>query len=269
MIVDRINEFLSSKNQTVDEAIVNDVALLCKVAFLKQFLRREDKAPTLRLSSIGKCTRQQAYTVLGYEQKGKKIDSRARMVFFMGDLAEIAIIQLARAAGCDIANFGQDQAVVEIDGVSGHPDGILKAEKNYLVEAKSMSSFSFKEFERGVLDVGYLWQINAYMHALGLDQAIVVGLNKDAGVLHEMVISKDKAIVDEILTRISRLKNATKDNLPDRDYKSNEKGFFPWQCLYCAFHETCLPNAEKVVIKNAYRLKERKEIPDETPKTPN
>lgn len=257
MIVDKINAFLSSDGQAVDDVIVNEVGLLSRIAFLRQFLKRDDQPGTLRLSSIGKCMRQQAYSALGFPVNGKQIDSRARMVFFMGDLTEIAIIQLAKAAGCVIARVGQDQMVVEIDGIQGHPDGIFKNGKDYLLEAKSMSSYSFKEFQRGVIDDGYRFQVNAYMHALGLTEAIIVALNKDAGVLAEMVILKDLSITEDILSRIKLLKVATKESLPERGHSANEKGFYPWNCLYCSFHGTCLPNAEKVLVKDAYKLKEK------------
>lgn len=258
MLVDRINEFLSSTDQTVDETIVNDVGLLCRIAFLRQFLKREEKPKTLRLSSVGRCVRQQAYNLLGFEENGKGIDSRARMVFFMGDLVEVAIVQLAKAAGCRIQNVGQDQATVELDGIEGHPDGIIEQDgKRSLLEVKSMSSFGFNEFQRGVLDEGYRYQINAYLEALGLSEAIVVALNKDAGVLAEMTVSKDPVIVADIKARIAMLKAATKENLPPRPYKTNDKGFYPWNCVYCNHHITCLPNAEKVLVSKAYKLKER------------
>lgn len=256
MIVDRINAFLSSTNQTVDETIVNEVGLLCRIAFLKQFLKREDKPKTLRLSSIGRCVRQQAYNLLGFEQNGKQIDARARMVFFMGDLVEIAVIQLAKAAGCNIESVGQDQAIVEIEGIEGHPDGILVQDgKRYLLEVKSMSSFAFGDFERGILDDGYRWQINAYMAALGLSESIVVALNKDAGVLSEMTVSQNAEIVADIKSRIGLLKAATKENLPPRPYKPNDKGFLPWQCTYCFAYGHCWPKAEKVLVNKAYKLK--------------
>lgn len=255
MIVDRIHKFLDSTSQTVDEAIVNDVGLLSKIAFARQFLKREDKPKTLRLSSIGRCTRQQAYNLLGYEENGKGIDSRARMVFFMGDLTEIAVIQLARAAGCVIENVGQDQFLAVLDEVNGHPDGIIIEDGvKYLLEVKSMSSYGFGEFERGVLDEGYRYQINAYLEALKLGKCAVVALNKDAGVLAEMMVSKDEAIVADIRLRIKTLKAVTKESLPPRPYTTNDKGFLPWNCTYCSHWITCWPDAQKILVSGRYKL---------------
>lgn len=258
MIVDKVNEFLNAEGKKIDELLLVEIASLSRWAFAKQFGEREDKPGMLRLSSIGKCSRQQAYKVLNFEENGKTIDARARMVFFMGDLTELAIVGLAKAAGCDIFSTGDQQAIVEIEGVPGHPDGLLRdSGKTLLLEVKSMSSFSFKDFERGVIDDGYRYQCNAYMEALKLEKCVIVALNKDAGVLAEQIISKDETIVSDIYKRIALLKNVTKDSLPPRPYAPNDKGFYPWNCLYCAFHQTCLPNAEKVLVSNKYKLKEK------------
>jgi hypothetical protein len=257
VIVDRINSYLAAEGQKIDEAILTDVANLSRWSFAKQFGEREDRPETLRLSAIGKCLRQQAYKVLQFPENGKEIDPRARMVFAMGDLTELVVVGLAKAAGCEITGTGAMQLSVEIDGVLGHPDGLLKdANKVYLLEIKSMSSFSFKDFERGVIDEGYRYQCNAYMHALGVTQCVIVGLNKDAGVLAEQVINLDPGIVVDIKKRIMTLKAADKDSLPHRPYHPDAKGFYPWQCLYCAYWVTCHPTAEKVLVSQRYKLKE-------------
>lgn len=267
MIVDRVNALLNSEGKTISDAILDEVANLSRWTFARQFGEREDKPGTLRLSSIGKCMRQQAYKLLKFPEAGKKIDARARMVFAMGDLTELVIVGLAKAAGCDIQATGDKQASVEIDGVPGHPDGILiDSGKRYLLEIKSMSSFSFKEFERGVINDAYRYQCNAYMSALSLDKCVIVALNKDAGVLAEQIISLNPALVADIRSRIILIRQAKPDSLPPRPYKPDVKGFYPWQCLYCEFHQTCLPNAEKVLVSKAYKLKEKK--PNETPPTP-
>lgn len=254
MIVDRINAFLDGEGKTIDEAILNEVATLSRWAFQRQFGVREQRPSTLRLSSIGKCMRQQSYKLLGFEENGQEIGARAKMVFLMGDLTELAVVQLALAAGCSITDYGMNQETVEIDGVEGHPDGIINGDT--LLEVKSMSSFSFANFQDQEIDESYRYQINAYMDALKLEQCCIVGLNKDAGVLHEWIIKKDPAIVSDIVRRIGSLRAVTKDSLPERPYEPNAKGFLPWQCLYCGFWKTCRPDAERVVVSGRYKLKE-------------
>lgn len=255
MIVDKIQEYLSGPGAVVPASVGMAVGNLAENSFIRQFGERQEKQKTIRLSGIGRCVRQQAYNVLGIEENGKQIDSRAKMIFFAGDMAEIAIVQVAKLAGCNVTDCGQDQKTVSVDGIDGHPDGIVHAEgQDYLLEVKSMSSFGFKEFERGSLDEGYRYQICAYMSALGLSQAIVVALNKDAGVLAEMLVSIDPVIVADIKARIKLLKGVSKENLPPQPFKPNEKGWLPWNCLYCGHWGTCWPKAQKILVSGKYKL---------------
>lgn len=259
MIVDKINTYLSGQGLLIDQAILTEVSALAANAFARQFgVREERKVKTPYFSSIGKCLRQQAYEILGFEANGKEIDSRAKMVFFMGDLVEIAVIQLAKQAGCNITVAGSGQTSIEWEGMRGRPDGVLDG--TVLVECKSMSSYAYDRFQRGELDEGYRYQCNAGMAALGLKVCVIVALNKDAGVLAEQVIDLDPVIVSDMRDRLQTLKTATVDNLPPRPYFPNEKGFYPWQCLYCAFWKTCQPTAEKVLVKNAYKLKTKEKV---------
>jgi hypothetical protein len=260
VIVDRINSYLSTEGKPLDEALLLETGKLAAWAFNRQFgVKEERKSTAPYFSSIGKCIRQQVYGLLGFEASGKEIDSRAKMVFFQGDIVELAIVQIAKIAGCTVSLTGFEQTSVEWNGMRGRPDGVI--EGTHLLEVKSMSSYGFGNFERGELDEGYRYQCNAGMEALKLDKCVIVGLNKDAGVLHEMIISKDADIVADIQKRLDILKAATKENLPERPYAPNDKGFYPWQCRYCAHYKTCLPNAELVLVKNAYKLKEAKNAP--------
>lgn len=262
MIVDKINAYLATEGREVDYAILKEVADLAAQAFEHQFGFREEKAQNAPyFSSIGKCLRQQAYKLLDFTPNGKEVDSRSKMVFFQGDMAELAIIQIAKQAGCNITACGGAQETIEVDGMRGRPDGILHADQDYVVEIKSMSSFSFRDFERGIIDDHYRMQCTAGMVALNLDKCVIVGLNKDAGVLYEMVISKDPEIVRDLQERLETLKKCSKEDLPPRPYSPDEKGFYPWQCLYCAFWRTCLPNAQQVLVSGKYKLKEIKNAP--------
>ena len=256
MIVDKINAYLSTEGKPLDEALLLETGKLAAWAFMRQFGERKERLQNSPyFSSIGKCLRQQAYSLLGFEHDGKEIDSRAKMVFFQGDIAELAIVQLAKVVGCEVSQTGFEQQSIEWEGLRGRPDGVVSG--SHLLEVKSMSSYGFDNFQRGELDDSYRYQCNAGMEALNLDKTVIVALNKDAGVLHEMVISKNPEVVKDIRARLAALKSATKESLPPRPYAPNEKGFYPWNCLYCSYWKTCLPNAEKVLVKNAYKLKEK------------
>lgn len=256
MIVDKINAYL---NDTTDikTSVFHEVALLAQANFNRQFGIKEDFQRSLRLSSIGQCLRKQAYNLLGFEVNGKAIDPRAKMVFFQGDMVELAIVMLAKVAGCKITFCGLEQQTVEIDGVTGHPDGVLETELgDYLVEVKSMSSYSFADFEDGQIDESYIYQMNAYLMALGLDKCVYIALNKDSGVMAERVMTGNLDIQAKIVENIKTLKLATKENLPEAKYKTNDKGIYPWQCSYCAYWKTCHPKAEMKLVGKSNKLVE-------------
>lgn len=257
MIVDAINRFLTEESKDIPQTILDEVGELAKRSFSRQFGKREDKPGTLRLSSIGKCERAQAYKLLNYEEDGKEIDSRAKCTFWNGDQIETLLMMLARSAGLEVKSYGLNQKTVDIEGIEGHPDGILEHNgKDVLVECKSMSSFSFKRFqEENYIDPTYQYQIQAYLYALGLDQCVIVGFNKDAGVFHELIINKDQTIIYDVLRRIRSLKGATQENLPERPYQPDARNFLPWQCRYCNVYKTCWPSSELVLVGKAYRLR--------------
>lgn len=254
MVVDKINKMLTETNHPeLSPELLKSIGEQSSYVFDRQFGLREEREAGLYLSSIGKCTRQQAYNLLGFEKKGKEIDSRARIVFYMGDIVELAVINLAKMAGCKIE---REQIELEIAGVKGHPDGIITEDGvKRLLEVKSMSSYSFESFENGEIDDSYVYQFTAYCMALGLTQCVYVAMNKDSGVLGERIFTIKEETVVDIKNRINILKAATKENLPDRPYQPNEKGLLPWQCRYCAHYQTCWPNSELILAGKSYKLK--------------
>lgn len=267
MIVDKINAYLSSKEKIDDDSLRREVEKLAGHAFKRQFMTEDesDSKGVIRMSSIGRCVRQVAYGYHGIEKSGKELDARAKIVFWMGDLTELTVIALAKLAGCNIAATGMNQLQVKfnLNGsvITGHPDGVLFADKSqFLVEVKSMSSYSFEKFEKGFVDDAYVAQYNAYMEALGLAAVVYVALNKDSGVMSERVFYKDNAIVEQIRKNVLDIAHSTKNSLPDPAFVADAKGIFPWQCLYCSWHKVCKPNAEKVLIKSSYKLKQKEAV---------
>lgn len=255
MVVDKINEMLTKNNiPDLPEELLNSVAEHTKHIFERQFGRKDEGERVIRLSSIGKCLRQQAYNVTGHEKNGKSMDSRSYMVFFMGDVSELAVIYLAKMAGCKIQD---EQKEVEVQGVKGHIDATMDGR---LVEIKSMSSYGYAEFEKGEVDESYRYQMNAYMLALGYSETIMIALNKDAGVLGEKIIQADNSIQADIVSRITRLKSVVGDELPERPYSPDEKtGYLHWVCRYCNFYKTCWPKSELVLAGKSYKLKVAKD----------
>ena len=264
MIVDKIYTYLSSEGKSIDEALRYEVEKLAGVSFRRQFMTDDEgvSAGKLRLSSAGKCARQLAYSFHGFEKKGKELDARSKIIFFQGDLTELMLSSIAKLAGCQLVATGLNQATVKfkVNGqfIEGHTDGLLmESGEIYLVEFKSMSSFSFDRFQDGLVDDSYLAQFNCYMDAAGLNKCVFIGMNKDNGVLHEMVFTKDDKIVSASRQNLLSVLKSTPEALPSPAYEADEKGFYPWQCLYCSYWGHCRPNAEKVLVKTSYKLKEK------------
>jgi hypothetical protein len=266
MIVDKINAYLSANHITLNDYIINEVKELAGYAFRRQFMGdNERKAGVLTLSSSGKCPRQLSYKYHGYETKGKEIDSRSKIVFFTGDMSELMIMQLAKLAGVQIMGYGLNQITVKVvldneSIVEGHPDGYVLDNNIVLAECKSMTTYALKELEHGEVDSIYLAQINMYLEASKLDYCCLVGHCKESGVLAELIIKKDSNIVQRSKDGLKEVLSSTKDNLPNppATLDKNEDGFYPWNCLYCAYWGHCRTNAEKVLVGSKYKLKEKK-----------
>ena len=270
MIIDKINKWLTENTGHEDARLVYSIEKLAGYSFHRQFMEAKEsgRKGKLYISAAGKCARQVAYGYHGIEKNGKEIDSRANIIFWQGDMAELMLMALAKAAGCNITATGFDQLRVEIPlmttsgisaSVSGYGDGILFQHREiYLVEAKSYASYSYERFEKGDIDEAYIAQINLYMDAYGLNKCILIAMNKDNGVLGERLIQKDEAVIMAAKDNLISVAMSTIEEMPKQKYEVNEKGFYPWQCLYCAWHGVCLPDAEKVLVSKSYRLKKIK-----------
>lgn len=265
MIVDKIYTYLNQENKTINEYLAQELGKLAEWSFKRQFMTDDEPASPgkLRLSAAGKCPRALAYAYHGYERNGKQKDPRSCVVFFQGDMVEAMIVQLARLAGCTLLATGLNQITVSIPigdhVVQGHPDGcILHDQKMGLLEVKSMSSFSFERFEKGEIDEGYKAQVQTYLNALGFDWCCLVAFNKDSGVISERILHADEEVFAKAKINLHSVILSSKDNLPEPMYTSDEKGVYPWQCLYCSHWGLCRTNAEKVLVGKSYKLKEKK-----------
>jgi hypothetical protein len=270
-IVDKINEFLSSNEGIKNDHLKYEISKLAEWSFQRQFMteQEDDKPYSLRLSSAGKCPRQLAYGYHGFEKKGKEMDGRGRIVFFQGDMVELMTMALAKIAGCKIMATGFNQLSVELPitlgepeeviYIKGHPDGILIDDETYLVECKSMSSYSYDSFEKGDIDDTYLAQINLYMLALNLRKCVIIAINKNNGVMNERIINYDDKIARETKDNLVKVIVSTPEELPKARYEPNDKGFYPWNCLYCSWWGLCHPVAERVLVGSSYKLKEKQQ----------
>jgi hypothetical protein len=274
MIVDKIFWYLNHSEKTLDKALSYEVGQTAQWDFERQFMSEEiDKTGTIWLSSCGKCPRQLAYSYHGFEKNGKEQDGRAKLTFFAGNIAEIAVTCIGKKAckeakSGSLVAIGKDQLelYLPIEGtvLRGHPDGLYFENEFYLVECKSMTSWAFDEFEKGIIDESYLSQVNIYMGIANLKKCIFIAYNKLSNVLSERIVDFDQSIYDEAIKTLTSVLKSSKESLPMPKYTLNEDRFYPWNCLYCAYWKLCHPNAELVLVKKAYKLKEKEELCNST-----
>lgn len=280
MIVDAICKYLSAEGKTINEHYAQELGKLAEWSFKRQFCTDDEPVSKgkLRLSAAGKCPRSLSYAYHGFERKGKEKDSRSCVVFFQGDMVEAMVVQLARLSGCALLGVGTNQIGVRLDingiSVPGHPDGFVLVSNDAgasigLLEVKSMSSYSYERFEKGEIDEGYQAQIQMYLKTSGCNWCVLVAVNKDSGVMNERKIDYDPELASKTEDNLRKVLLSTPESLPDAPstHDCDEKGVYPWMCLYCSFWGVCRPTAQKVLVGRSYKLKEtpkKEQKPDES-----
>lgn len=209
-------------------------------------------ADPVRLSNAGKCARAIAYQRLGFEMR--PLTAKTRMKFKFGDMVERMVKEYLRT--CIPTEFKelhipeeQEELVFDCGEfqVKGHIDGRFKRHDDsmWIFECKSMGSYPFTKALRGNIGYGYECQINAYMHAAGIENALVYCLNKNDGATCEVAFKYKPELIPEIKQRFIAAVNATKDDLPPREYGPNSRGVLPFQCGYCSSIQHCWPSHTK------------------------
>ena len=196
-----------------------------------------DSTDVFRCSSSGSCTRQLAYKKLGYE--GEELSARALKVFRMGDLVEADLVD---ALG-ELLTDAQAEITCDLGEVklSGHIDGTYfcpELKEKFVIDFKSINTRGFARAAKGEVDDKYKAQMNCYMHALGLRRAILIYYNKDTSATCEAVVEYDPTLIQKIKDKFIKVSQATKDNLPDRDYNIDDKKT-GWICNYCPYPVLC------------------------------
>lgn len=217
---------------------------------------RSNAKPTLRMSNIGKPSRQVWYDF--NDSKGaEELEPYVRLKFLIGDVWEAVLLFLAKEAGHDVQ---QEQAEVTLNGIKGHIDAIIDG---VVVDVKSASSRSFDKFKSGELrqddPFGYMEQLSGYSVSLGnLPGAFFAG-DKTLGHLTLLQIESTELAAIKPYERIDYLKDIiARPEPPERCYQPKEEGtknyttggFKPngnltlaTGCSYCKFKQKCWADA--------------------------
>jgi hypothetical protein len=252
-LVSDIFAFLENPGNVSDEeceAFGHKIAQL-----MKRRLQERQANNTLRMSNIGTpCERKLWYRV-NSPDKGEPLRGSERLKFLYGDFIEALVLFLARLTGHSVA---EAQTEVEVNGVKGHPDGIIDGR---LVDVKSASHFGFKKFAtHGLMGddpFGYIDQIGSYHYALKDHPALedkenvsFLAIDKQSGAMcldTYPVQTKDYgARVDELRSVLVQPSPPPRAFGPVEDYRGTKK--LGINCSYCEFKETCWPNLQTKMV---------------------
>lgn len=125
--------------------------------------------------------------------------------------------------------------------IRGKVDGILSLDKDYLLEMKTKGSNAFKKIEKPSRKE--LFQVNTYMHLLGLDECMFVYISRENYDFKFIVSKKDSSVVNEVFTKIETIERALVKGEPPR--KKDGKPFRRCRkcnsatAKQCPFNEEC------------------------------
>ena len=223
------------------------------------FSGREDEAPTLRMSNIGRPDR-----LLWFEMNRpvKEANSaQTRLRFLMGHLLEAALIYLIKEAGYKVTD---QQKEIEIDGVKGH----LDAKVNGIpLDAKTASAYAFtKKFSSIEAlcendDYGYIPQLSAYMDAEAAPHGYFLGINKNTSEVALLLLDEWNKI--DSRKRIVKVKEIVKQESPPKELcyqpitEDNGNKRLDKRCEWCPYKDNkefpCFPGLRAFQYSNEVR----------------
>lgn len=216
----------------------------------EQLQPEEDRSGSLRLSAIGKPSRQIYNAFKGVA--GEKLRGPTYIKFLYGHFIEAMLLSLVRISGHTVT---EEQKTVSVEGVQGHQDCRIDG---VLTDVKSCSSYGFKKFKNHTLHLddpfGYIGQIKAYAHEEGDTTYGWLAMDKQNG--HLAWLQYDETDTDshyydkinwDVAERVREIKKLVGSDLlpqacfdPIPEGKSgNEK--LQSGCAYCQFKHSCWP----------------------------
>lgn len=211
---------------------------------------RDDRGPAvLRLSNIGKPDRQLWYD-MNWKEELEGFSAPTLIKFMYGDILEHMMLLFARQAGHTV-DF--EQAEVEVEGVTGHPDAVIDG---VVVDVKSASSYSFEKFRSGALldpgndPFGYLGQLAGYVEAINPDaDGAFLAVDKTLGKVCLLRVPNEVLRQYMVRDRIAHIKQTIAEDVPPpRCYEAKPDGksgnfVLATGCSYCKHKEHCWADA--------------------------
>jgi len=173
----------------------------------------------------------------------ESFSGRMLRLFRRGQNEESVVVSDLRAIGVDVQATGASQSRVKFDcHVSGSVDGIIESglpespKKRHILEIKTYNRKSFDKLAKdGVQKTKFQHyvQMQLYMHAQGLTEALYLAVNKDTDELYGELVSYDRETAERYLQRAQSVIDSPE---PPTRVNSNASWY---QCKFCAAHEFC------------------------------
>lgn len=221
-------------------------------------LTDRDRPATLRMSNIGKPSRQLWYEI-NMPEKKEKLLPETYMKFLIGHLIEELALFLADLAGHSVEGRQSEQVV---EGVKGHRDVVLDG---MTADVKSASKFGFQKFEEHKLleddPFGYMDQMDGYVEAGQTDPVVT---DKENGAFLAIAKESGKMTLDVYPRRtnpdIKAVYNYKKKivELPEPPERCFEPVPFGKSgnmklgttCSYCSFKQECHPGLRTFIYSS-------------------
>ncbi len=217
-----------------------------------KLLKQIDKAITaahterrrsyLGMSSLGQSCSRKAWLQWRWA-KTETFSPRILRLFNRGNLEEPRFVKYLQQAGYEVEDIdektGQQFEFVSCDGhVKGHCDGKVRIKsKEYVVEMKTHNDKSFNALQRTSSvessKLEHYYQMQRYMEAMGLKQALYMAVNKNTDALYLEFVKYNKTAVEYLLVKERNLVRTLSAPVGVSDNATY------WMCNFCTFQDIC------------------------------
>ena len=217
---------------------------------------------TLRMSNLGRPCERKLWYEVNTPEDGEPFTPQTRFKFLYGDILEEVVLYLAAEAGHSVEGV-QDE--MSINGIKGHRDAVIDG---VLVDVKSASTYSFRNFEAGLKPeddkFGYIDQLQQYLYA-SKDDPLVTDKSRAAFLVIDKTLGKicldihksngvDYSKVAEYKKEMVACTEPPKRGFrPQSDGMSgNEK--LSINCSYCDYKFKCWPGLRTFMYSSGPRF---------------
>lgn len=217
----------------------------------EKFSKKQEPRTHIGLSSVGNPCKRELWYIVNMPGGQADLSAEALGSFFYGDVLELMVIALAKAAGHRVDGLQQP---LEVFGIPGTGDCIIDG---MVVDVKSASRFGFDKFKYHKLKeddpFGYISQLSSYLYGYKDDPRVTT---KDKAAF--LVVNKDrfKLVLDVYDLRneleqkeqeVNLVKEAISsptppDRLPDVPEGKSGNRVLDTKCSYCGWKNKCWPD---------------------------